>query len=194
MCDKKRKLEIDDSSDFQFLIDALGEENILKEFCLFLGRDNCDIYVETTGKTRNPNLPNNFCGLAFNGAHWKGYENGKMTYNSYKLGGYDVQKDQTNNFCQSYACYLFATKGSLTNDIHKVELQKGDYVNNVIVVSQLLLTYLSNASSGKYGSDYRQWIESTIDEGGSGIFRLLKILRRLCGDRRYATNFTLSKQ
>lgn len=44
-------------------------------------------------------------GLKFDGVHWKGYEDGVMTYDSYQ---YNVQLQRTNNYCQSYAAFLFA--------------------------------------------------------------------------------------
>ncbi len=194
---KKRKYENiseNNSEDFQFLIDVFGAENILKELCLFLGREDCDVYDEPNGKTRNPKLPNNFSGLAFDGAHWKGYENGKMAYNSYKLGGYDIQRDQTNNFCQSYACYLYATRGSLTNKLHNVELKKGEYIDNVIIMSNLLFSYLTNSINGKYGLEYQRWIELAIGGGKKNVNRLLRILGKMRTDIKYATDFALSQQ
>ena len=171
---------------FQLLIDNVGKTNILESFIYFLGRDNVDFYTqpEDLRATRNPRVKKDFTGLAFDGAHWKGYEDGVVTYDSYAK---DIQLPKTNNYCQSYAAFLFASKG-LINNKYNVTLLPGMYVNNVIIISDLWLKYFTHMLSFKDG-------EIWINEATEGnIDRIIIILKELITNYECASEFSISAE
>jgi hypothetical protein len=152
---KRKGVDSDPSTQFQNLINCIGTDTILQDFASFLGRDNCEISTKS-GKTRRAQLPHpNFTGIAFAGAHWKGYENGKETYDSYST---NIQLDKTNNYCQSYACFLWASQG-LFNAKHNITLISKDYAVNVQKISALWLKYFEDCLSNKYMKD---WLYNAI--------------------------------
>ena len=169
------------NNDFQYLIDIMGTPNILESFADFLGRSNLNIHVPNNSMnriTRNPKIDNNFTGLAFNGAHWKGYENGKMIYESFKN---DVQLAGTNNYCQSYACYLWASRG-----IENTELIKGKYTYNVQVMSKLINKYFKYMESFSEG---KEWLIKAV---GNDYKKLFNILDKLIKNEKYAHELSTS--
>jgi hypothetical protein len=171
---------------FQLLIDNVGKTNILESFIDFLGRNDVDFYTQPEGlrATRNPRVNPDFTGLAFDGAHWKGYENGVVTYDSYAE---NVQLPKTNNYCQSYAAFLFASKG-LTNNVHNVTLVPGKYVDNVKIISDLWLKYFTYMGSFEDGKD---WINAATNRN---IHKIIGILKELSTNINCASEFSISAE
>jgi hypothetical protein len=171
---------------FQLLIDNVGKANILEDFIRFLGRNDVAFHTPKEGARamRNPGVEKGFTGLAFDGAHWKGYENGVVTYDSYAT---NVQLPKTNNYCQSYAAFLFASRG-LTNHKHNVTLVPGRYVDNVKILSELWLIYFAHIKSFKEGN---KWI---IDATEGKIDEIIKILKELSTIFECASEFSTSRE
>ena len=128
--------------------------------------------------------------LVYNGAHWKGYDtdNGKLVeYDSYK---YKVQLGQTNNFCQSYACYLLANKG-----INELKPGPGAYHENIQCLSKKWLEYFNYENDKKFlqnevdatNKDNKDLNDFTIDD-------IKKTLIKLVNDDEYALKFSQSKE
>jgi hypothetical protein len=188
----------DNSADFQFLIDTIGAPNILQDFAYFLGRSDMKVAESPTDKNRVSTraikgITMEFSGVGFSGAHWKGYESSKSSnkenipvYDSYKE---NIQLPKTNNYCQSYATYLWASKG-LINKTHKVELIAGDYRNNVIKMSNLWLKYFQQKNTA-----WMQWLLSAlINQDKKDHNRIINILNKLTRDESYADEFTKSAE
>jgi hypothetical protein len=171
---------------FQLLIDNVGKTNILVSFIEYLGRNGADFHTinEDARATRNARVNPGFTGLAFDGAHWKGYENGTMKYDSYQT---NIQLPKTNNYCQSYAAFLFASRG-LTNNVHNVTLVPGDYVNNVKKITDLWLKYFNNMGSFPAGI---KWVNEATEYK---INDILKILHELSSNYACAAEFSQSKE
>ena len=201
--DDNKKRFNDNSVKFQYLIDSIGTPNILNDFTYYLGRDNCEIISEgklysyhygekitelciNNGiKTRIVNVPEYFSGLFFDGIHWKAYEDGKEKYNSYTE---DIQIVETNNYCQGYACFLWASKG-LYNKIHNVTMEKKNYINNVKVMSTILLNYLES----KETQDEKKWLISAFE--GYDLILIKNILKELSIDENsIGKEFSQSKE
>lgn len=182
-------LENDYSKEFQFLIDFIGHSTILKYFTTFLGRTKCDIFIpdKNTRSSRNPKVPKNFTGLAFDGAHWKGYENGKLIYESYSKG---VQSKGTNNYCQSFAAFMWASTG-LKNKKHNIELNPSEYKNNIMEISKLWIKCLKTLNKKQ-----KKVVSRCISELKSGmkLKDLFVILGKLSSDEHYAMEFSCSKE
>lgn len=194
---KRKGVDSDHSTQFQNLIDCIGIDIILEDFALFLGRDNCIANIKE-GKTRQAQLPDpNFTGIAFDGVHWKGYEKGIMRYDSYSKG-YNIQLDKTNNYCQSYACFLWASKG-LNNSIHNVTLIPGKFAENVQKMSELWLKYFIDCMKNE---KIKKWLLETIKNGDSEdinlvkdrLDRILETLEKLKKDIIFATEFSQSAE
>jgi len=138
----EEKMEIN----FRNLINFISSDGILKEFYNFLKSNidcKCNIFTERPRGFQT--LKHAPC-LVYNGAHWKGYDNESdklVEYDSYK---YKVQLGQTNNFCQSFACYLLANKG-----IH--ELKPGVYYENIQCLSKKWLEYLDYETNREFLQD-----------------------------------------
>jgi len=106
---RKGEVETDLHSTYQPLIDAIGTENILESFAYALGREglvtigSIDDSLPIANRIRKTaSIPDDFSGVAFDGAHWKGYEpkrpDGSRTiYDSYLM---NIQLPGSNNFCQ----------------------------------------------------------------------------------------------
>ena len=158
----------------------------MEDFIGFLGRNDVAFHTPKEGARamRNPGVEKDFTGLAFDGAHWKGYENGVLTYDSYAT---KVQLDKTNNYCQSYAAFLFASRG-LTNHKHKVTLVPGSYVDNVKKLSDLWLKYFAYMESFKEGT---KWI---IEATEGKIDEIIKILKELSTKFECASEFSTSRE
>jgi hypothetical protein len=163
----------DYSNDFQNLIDLVGTDTLLMGFATYLAPNSepVDIYIkgdeEGVRMTRQVRVPDTFSGVAFDGAHWKGYVHGKCMYNSYQ----DLQKPGTNNYCQSYATYLWAHKGGLGNFV------KNDYVGNVQKMSKLWLDFLK-----------------TKRTHSREMKHAIKTLSEIVSNRSVATEFANSKE
>lgn len=187
----KRQLEVDNSSDLQFLIDICGVDSILQNFALFLGRDNCDIeFPPTNGRsTRSLKVPKHFYGLGFDGAHWKGYENGIVKYESYFS---KVQSPGTCNYCQSYACFMWAS-GGLHNKKHNVTLKPSDYHINIMKVSKLWAQFIREIYKNKETKSIILNALKLVDSGHT-LKELLDILDDLSTDENYALEFSRSKE
>lgn len=145
---------------YQCFIDFIGTQNILASFAEFLGRPcnpETNIIIPGGRSLRHQRVDASFSGVVFSGAHWKGYENGRETYDSYVE---QIQLPGTMNYCQSFAIYLWASKG-LINPHQKVQLVKGEYVNNVKKISQLWLNFLNELYSYPAG---KTWLDGQIKQ------------------------------
>lgn len=173
-------------NNYQFLIDVLGAENILESFAYFLGRNNCR-FIKNDNRiyqTRHVNIPDNFSGLIFTGAHWKVSDNGKII-DSYSE---NIQIPKSNNFCQLFATFLWASKGTF-NRIHNVKLTSGDYTNNIKKISELFMKYIDYMESFATG---KKWLMSAIPYKNIGIKLIKKELSKLISNNNYAINFSNS--
>jgi len=176
-------------NNLQFLINFVGYSIILQYFAAFLGRKNCKIFIrdESVRSTRTLQVPKNFTGLGFDGVHWKGYENGKMVYESYSKG---VQLKGTNNYCQSYACFMWAS-GNLRNDRHGVNLEAGKYTDNIMKISSLWVKCLRSLNK-KQKARVTKCIYD-IDKTMK-LKDLLGILEKLSVDESYAMELSCSRE
>jgi hypothetical protein len=165
---------------FQQLLGVLGTDTILEDFAAQLGRSGCN--VETNGK-RIFKRPSGWEGLVFDGAHWKGYDDDGTVYDSY---GQKLQLPGTNNFCQSYACYLWATKGAVPG------LAKGKYADNIQHMSSLWLGYFNKVMKSK-DAKLCKWLEAAA--GGADTLKgAMATLERLATDAKLAAEMSQSKE
>jgi hypothetical protein len=165
---------------FQQLLGVLGTDTILEDFAAQLGRSGCK--VETKGK-RIFRRPSGWEGLVFDGAHWKGYDDDGTVYDSY---GQKLQLPGTNNFCQTYACYLWATKGAVPG------LAQGRYADNIQYMSNLWLGYFGQVMKSR-DTDLRKWLEDAA--GGADTLKgAMDTLERLVKDARLAAEMSQSKE
>jgi hypothetical protein len=183
---------------FQDLLTFLGEPSVLESFAHFCGRSGMEymdvetkIYhdqnfalfqlsrvprrIETTTKT--------FCGIHFNGAHFKGIESGdvRVIYDSYVAG---LQLPQTNNFCQSYATMLWAIHGDLTKEVNGHTFIPGDYVGNIQKMSQLWLDWFSVQD--------KKWLKQV--SAGFNMNEIKLTLKQMIADKNVARDLSSSKQ
>ena len=169
---------------------------------------DADPYIcESSGRTRcsGCNLPPNFKeGLLFDGAHWKGYRvknKTKKIFDSYKD---DIQVKGTNNYCQSFATYLWTSEGN-HNKKHNVTLLKGKYSKNIQVVSclwQKLFTEIK--SNNTHYMWYIKNLNMDIDlpylkkpqnQNSTIIFDIvLRILQELCTNEQLARKFSTMRE
>lgn len=178
----------------QHLIEAIGDAEILRDFAYYNGRENCNI-LQT--RSRVSIIPSEFSGIAYDGGHWKGYEvvtpgKKRVVYDSYTLR---LQLEKSNNFCQSFATYIWAKRGDIGPFI------PGQYVNNVKLMSQIWLEYFNNILNG---SDPRlkTWLLNSLKEGsivsqekGWGEFtsdEIIDTLTRLVNNKSFRTQFSTS--
>lgn len=199
----------DNSKTFQTLIEIAGDPTMLRALANYLDSetipdflirydDTKEYYrgnslnpfktiIPSKRVTRNvmPNEEDNFNGLVFNGAHWKGVtktHNKKRPtiYDSYK----NVQALNTNNYCQSYACFLWASNG-LKNKKLNVELKKSEYTKNVMKMSNIWAKCIrSNTLS----------IKKYIKREKFDCDKLLETLDMLGNDFGYANDFSNAKE
>ena len=160
------------------LINAIGAGNILQDFAEFLGRSNCQI-IEKTG--RHFIQPKDWEGLVFDGAHWKGYDKDGTIYDSYTS---NIQLVGTNNFCQSFACYLWAKQG-ITN----TKLKPNKYVYNIQLMSKKWLDYFDDRMSD---SKYMKWFQKSLKN--YNVIEILNTLKRLKTNRKFAEELSQSKE
>ena len=125
-----------------YLIYTMGTHEVLELFASYLGRDcllnhTCEI-KQAERRTYKP--PVGWEGLVYNGAHWKGYDKNGKLYDSYEQ---NIQLPKTNNFCQSYACFLWSSHG-LVNEKRGYKLIPGQYVENIITMCNILHDFISS--------------------------------------------------
>jgi hypothetical protein len=193
----KRKFESNTNikyydDNFQLIIDFTGTDTVLTSFAKFLGRDEAKIHDRETDPniriTRTVKVPMLFTGLAFDGAHWKGYEDGICKYNSYSA---NIQRSGTNNYCQSFACYLWSSKG-LKNDLHNTILLPYQYAENISIISKLWLKWFEEVD--------QKFIENILEEFYPNIdthlnkTKIIETLEKLVKDEYYAIEFASSKE
>ena len=177
---------------FQNLIDFLGGPVLLTEFSNFLGRvdcDMCDIFPE---KIRGFRPSEHAPCLAFDGVHWKGYDikdKKLITYDSYTS---KVQLTGTNNFCQSFACYLWSNKGDLK------ELIPGKYAKNIQCISRKWLDYFKQANKKLLNTEITNANDELTDSDPDyNTFTLTDIkstLTKLVNDDNFAGELATSKE
>ena len=141
--------EPDNDGIFGYLIFTMGYKPVLELFAEYLGRnclekDKCGIkgtdFTENDSPVSRHFKPTDgWHGLAFDGAHWKGYDADGKVYNSYNE---DVQIPGTNNLCQSFACFLWASKG-LKNHKWGYELKRGEYAGNITTMCRVIHDFVS---------------------------------------------------
>jgi hypothetical protein len=178
--DKKSK----DSNDkiFNDLLTVLGTDTLLMDFAHHLGRADCA--VKTHGETKSRRPPVGFEGLFFDGAHWKGYDADGTVYDSYKM---KLQVSGTNNYCQSFACYLWAKKGKLGDG-----LAADKYADNIGYMSLLWLGYFEKIMSSS-AKPLKAWLTTTV--GGSvALNSSISTLTRLTKEPSLASELSQSKE
>lgn len=195
-------------SDFSYF---LSEDNLFCDILVKNDNDNSlELYTYSkkdykkkkfnasniTMNTRNAGIDNlqkihpelkEFNGLLFDGAHWKGYEKGKNKYDSYK---YEIQLIGTNNYCQSFACFLWASKG-LCNKKHNVQLVKNDYSGNIQKISSLWLKYINKIMSDN-DNKIKLWLKNKFID--TSIGEITSILKELIADENLARELSTSKE
>jgi len=191
----RSEIDMDFNTPFQHLINAISDEEILTDFAEFNGRPDCQVL---RGKSRSATVvPPEFCGIAYDGGHWKGYEAlvpgaPRVIYDSYVAG---VQIPATNNFCQSYATYIWAKKGN------KAPFISGKFTENAKKMSSIWLAYFNGILKSK-NADMKIWLDKAIKEGskmsvqeGHGAFDIKEVmatLQKLSIDDAYAGEFSTS--
>ena len=184
----EEKMEIN----FRNLINFISSDGILKKFYNFLKNNincKCNIFTE---KSRGFRPSEHTPCLVFDGAHWKGYDNESSKLVEYDSYRYKVQLGQTNNFCQSFACYLLANKG-----IH--ELKPGVYYENIQCLSKKWLEYLDHETNREFLQDEVNGANSFNKKNHSNYvdFTLndIKItLNKLVNDDNYARILSQSRE
>ena len=193
-------LDIDNHPVFDPLSNIIGDENVLSNFTGFLGRDDVEIYNKSTGgrSIRIPisEIPVDFCGLAFDGTHWKGYEpvrpdGTRIVYDSYK---YELQLDGTMNFCQSYAAFLWSNHGKLTcKKYPNIIFVKGDFAKNIQKMAFLWIKWIEYIYEDQ--GDIK-WLEKLISEGSGDstfdIAHLYTVMKILSEDPKEAHAYAIS--
>lgn len=200
----KRKFgEIDmiPHSKFQPLIDAIGTPNILESLASILGREGLksELGKNNSGgiasriRKSTASIPDDFSGIIFDGVHWKGYEAkernvSRVVYDSY---AYDLQIEGTNNFCQSYAVFLWATRGKLSFEGTDLDIRfvPGQYTHNVKQMARLWLAWLETML---LDDDSRDWLMKAIPPPFNiGILR--ETMKTLSENDEEATAFSTSR-
>ena len=197
---RRGEIETDLHASYQPLIDAIGTENILESFAYALGREGLkfigqvDDNLPIANRVRKVgSIPPDFSGVAFDGAHWKGYEptrpDGSRTiYDSYAQ---NIQLPGSNNFCQSYATFLWARKGNLHfegPDIN-IKLIPGEYAYNVKQMSLVWLSWVETMSQFK---DSAEWLKKAIPPPFN-IKQIKSTLMKLSKDDSEAAKFSISR-
>lgn len=191
----RSEIDMDFNTPFQHLINAISDEEILTDFAEFNGRPDCQVLQ---GKRRTSTvIPPDFCGIAYDGGHWKGYEalvpgKPRVIYDSYESG---LQIPATNNFCQSYATYLWAKRGN------KSPFVSSKFTENTKKMSSIWSAYLNSILKGK-NAELKTWLINAISEGnkmsmqeGHGSFDIKEVmntLQKLSTDDEYAAGFSMS--
>lgn len=199
---KKGITKADNSTAFQTLIEIAGDITMLRALARYLGSDTIPDFLikyddakeyyrgdslepfkkiasqkNTRTMIRNGD---NFNGLVFDGTHWKGItttQNKKpfIKYDSYEK---KIQAQHTNNYCQSYACFLWASKG-LKNKKLGVVLDSV-HTENVMKMSKLWAECIRASTS----------IKKYIKREKFNCNELLETLDMLGNDWDYANDFS----
>ena len=166
---------------FQKYIDFIGSSCILQEFTEFLGRNNNNIIIDEQ-------VPYKFTGLCFNKGHWKYHENNE-THDSYKK---ELQLVGTNNYCQSYAAFLYVSNGQLK--YKDIEFFPKKYIHNVQQMSKIWHEFFTKVST--YGSKYIKWFNYQIKDSNKNLTmsQLLTITKKLSEDTKVANEFSNAKE
>jgi hypothetical protein len=125
--------DTEDEDLFTELLKTLSREELLIDFTHYtfnIGKRKLKVAIPPYSPLRK-----NYSGIIYDddNEHWTAKVNG-VTHDPYN----GMQKSETVNFCQSYACYLWATKGKI-----EAPFKRGHYVDNIKEMSQLWLTYFS---------------------------------------------------
>jgi hypothetical protein len=187
-----KKSEFDNP--LQHLIEALGDEEILDDFAEFNGRDGCQFLQSNK---RVSIVPLTFSGVAYDGGHWKGYEAAipgkqRTVYDSYVA---NLQMSASNNFCQSFATYMWAKHGNIQPFV------PGKYADNVQKMSQIWIQYFNSILSGS-NTNLKTWLVKSLEEGSDISFKkgwgrytiseILDTLAKLVSDEKFRTQFSTS--
>ena len=209
--------EIDRSEIFNDMLNTIGDETLLYKFAEFLGRPGANFIQcpidPIDGKPvkslewiayKREHLTNEFSGLVFDGAHWIGYEPvirrglKRVEYNSYPR---NLQLGGTNNFCQSYATYLWARRGELTYSDHGIEINfiPGNYTHNIREMAKLWLAWIDNMRSSNDGENLIKYsIQDGINEGavseGYDIEKLRSMFEEISENDEVARDLSQSKE
>lgn len=180
----------------QDMLNFLGTDTILEAYLDHHRPDEkVQIIMENTGRRGNAKLYNYDYALRFDGVHWKSIDkiDGKspkksakrdetthVIYDSYKM---DLQRQGTNNFCQSYATMLLAHKGN----INKLGFKKGEYTENAQKVAEEWLKFLNIGV-------IKNWIRGDREPIFRKFDSVLKTLKAVTEDRAFATEVANSKE
>lgn len=174
---KRSKTEVNTElhSVYQPLIDVIGTGNILDSLASMLGREGLQTYGTDTNsngnissriRKANSAIPAAFCGVAFDGAHWKGYEptkpdGSRVVYDSYAYG---LQLRGSNNFCQSFATFLWARRGNLSfrgvpgSEID-INFVPGRFTDNIKQMATFWLAWIETMMAH---ADSKRWLTQAI--------------------------------
>jgi hypothetical protein len=188
--------------EFQPLIDALGEENVLDSIAHdMLGREGIKVIspdgnLSALERRLGSHVPSDFSGVVYKSGHWLGYEPEvvppRTVYNSYKT---NLQQPGTSNFCQSFATFLWARRGDFSFEDSEVNITfvPGEYARNVQKMATLLLAWIRRMSSD---SESKAWLRNTFksDEYNAKLEDLVHTLQRLAADVDYAKEFSEAEE
>jgi hypothetical protein len=201
---KRRSREVNDERhpEFQPIIDAFASPNILDSFAEFIGREDLKSIISgyddeddgnVSSRRRIPvgEIPTEFSGVTYDGAHWKGYEPARadgtrIVYDSYLA---DLQPEKTMNFCQSWAVFLWANHGNLHFNNHglNITFKAGDYVENVKKMARIWLAWFAEQESFAEGSS---WLSIAIPSPKFSIAGIKHTLRELSTNNAKADEFS----
>ena len=163
-----------------------------------------DPYIcESGGRVRcgTCNLPPNFEeGLLFDGAHWKGYRKKKGSTVVFDSYGRNLQVKGTNNYCQSFATFLWTSEGN-HNKKHNITLVENQYSKNIQQISCLWKKLFTEIKSnyihymwyiGKLNNDIDlPYLKKSENKNSTIIFDIvLRILQELCKNQELARKFS----
>jgi len=171
----------DYSDEFMNLINGISDAGIvLPAFARFLGRDGLLPII----KGRGDIVPSDYSGIVYNSGHWTGYENGEEVYNSYTA---NLQIKGTDNYCQSFATYMWAKKGITAPFI------EGEYIENVQRMSKIWLSYFDSIMGAELKEIRNSFEEDSPDnpEGQNlkaGLITLQKLIEKADIAHEFATS------
>lgn len=188
---KRKEREENNDCNFQNLIDLVGSPNLLEGFVHHLSGADVVAYTDTEGKQPQDLSP---C-LIFKRGHWKGYS-GNNIFDSYK---FEVQKPQTNNYCQSFAAYLLAygglnelEKGKLSHNVQVISRNWKEYFNYINSINN---KFIQNEINGIKREREKSKDKDSIECNESLTYsNIMSTLDKLINDENYAQEFATSKQ
>ncbi len=158
---------------FNDMLGTIGDDEILYDFIEFLGRKDPKV-VQCHGlgigeckRFLIDSFTDDFSGIMFKEGHWKGYEpkepnvDRKDAYDSYKS---ELQRPRTDNFCQSYAAFLWATQGKYKYSGNGLEIEfvPKEYAKNAQKMAKLWLAWVNDICKVKGGEE---WLNNSIQNG-----------------------------